>query len=219
VEPATVFIVDDEAPVRTSLARLLAASGFLVEAFDSGEAFAARGAFDGTGCVILDLQMPGVSGIELQQRLAGAHGDLPVIFLSGRGDVPDSVKAMKQGAVDFLTKPVDEAVLLAAIDTALARQAAARAARDERDALRRRLDTLTAREREVLRHVITGALNKQIAGFIGIAEGTVKVHRGRVMEKLGARSVADLVRLCDAAGEPPATGQRVSNPAAVNSVL
>jgi FixJ family two-component response regulator len=204
VSPATVFIVDDDAAVRTSLSRLLQVSGFLVETFESGEAFVARGPFAGSGCVVLDLQLPGVRGIELQQVLAGDPAELPVIFLSGRGQVPDSVQAMKQGAVDFLTKPVDEAVLLAAIDAALARQAAARAARDERDAIRSRLDTLTAREREVLRYVITGALNKQIAGYMVIAEGTVKVHRGRVMEKLGVQSVADLVRLCDAAGEPKA---------------
>jgi FixJ family two-component response regulator len=202
--PATVFLVDDDASVRTGLSRLLRASGFDVEAYASGEAFVARESFDGTGCVILDLRMPGLSGIELQQQLAARARDLPVIFLSGHGEVPDSVRAMKQGAVDFLTKPVDEAVLLAAIAAALDRQAAARASGLERDAIRRRLDTLTARERDVLRRVVTGALNKQIALQLGIAEGTVKVHRGRVMEKLEAQSVADLVRLCDAAGEPQA---------------
>lgn len=200
--PATIFIVDDDPSVRTSLSRLLRASGFEVEAFVSGEAFFAREPFDGVGCVILDLRMPGVSGTELQQRLDDGSSDLPVIFLSGHGEVPDSVRAMKQGAVDFFTKPVDEDVLLGAIALALERHAATRATRDEREAIQRRLDTLTAREREVLRHVVTGALNKQIAGHMGIAEGTVKVHRGRVMEKLGVQSVADLVRLCDAAGEP-----------------
>lgn len=200
--PATVFIVDDDASVRTGLSRLLRASGFEVETFASGDAFVARDRFDGTGCVILDLRMPGLSGIELQQQLATRSSDLPVIFLSGHGEVPDSVRAMKQGAVDFLTKPVDEDVLLAAIAAALARHAAVRAAGLEREAIGRRLDTLTAREREVLRHVVTGALNKQIALNLGIAEGTVKVHRGRVMEKLEAQSVADLVRFCDAVGEP-----------------
>jgi FixJ family two-component response regulator len=199
----TVFVVDDDASVRTSLARLLRASGFEVEAFESGEAFVTRGAFAGTGCVILDLRMPGGSGTDLQQRIQDGHGELPVIFLSGHGEVPDSVRAMKQGAVDFLTKPVDADVLLAAITAALARHAQSRAARLERDGVRQRLETLTAREREVLRHVVTGALNKQIAGHLGIAEGTVKVHRGRVMEKLGAPSVADLVRLCATAEEPP----------------
>jgi FixJ family two-component response regulator len=118
------------------------------------------------------------------------------------GSVEIAVEAMRLGAVDFLTKPVDEDVLLAAITTALERHAATRAARDEREAIRRRLDTLTAREREVLRYVVAGALNKQIAGHMGIAEGTVKVHRGRIMEKMGVQSVADLVRFCDAAGEP-----------------
>jgi FixJ family two-component response regulator len=200
---ATILIVDDDASVRTSLSRLLRSCGYEVEVFDSGEALVARGPFDGLGCVILDLRMPGASGIDVQEQLAGDAGHLPVIFLSGHGDVPDSVRAMKQGAVDFLTKPVDDGVLLAAIDVALARHADARTARAERDAIRRKLDALTAREREVLRYVVTGALNKQIAGVLGIAEGTVKVHRGRVMEKLGAQSVADLVRLYAAAGEPP----------------
>ena len=157
--------------------------------------------FDGAGCVILDLRMPGASGTDVQQQLPGGPGELPVIFLSGHGDVPDSVRAMKQGAVDFLTKPVDGDVLLAAIGPALERHAAARAARAEREAVCARLGALTPRERDVLGQVVTGALNKQIAGVLGIAEGTVKVHRGRVMEKLGAQSVADLVRLWDLADE------------------
>ena len=142
--PATVFVVDDDASVRTSLSRLLRSAGFDVEAYASGEQFVARGPFDGVGCVVLDLMMPGASGTELQQRLTELSSDLPVVFLSGHGAVSDGVRAMKQGAVDFLTKPVDEEVLLATIDAAVARHRAARAARDERDAVRRRVETLTA---------------------------------------------------------------------------
>lgn len=198
----TILVVDDDASVRTSLSRLLRSCGYAVETFESGEALVAAGPWPAAGCVVLDLMMPGSSGIETQAILAERQVDLPVIFLSGHGEVPDSVRAMKQGAVDFLTKPVDEDALLAAVALALERQAASLLARAERDAIRARLDALTDREREVLRHVITGALNKQIAGHLGIAEGTVKVHRGRVMEKLGVQSVAELVRLCDTAGEP-----------------
>lgn len=200
-----IFVVDDDASVRTGLTRLLRAHGYLVEPFDSGEAFVARDRYDGAGCVILDLKMPGTSGIAVQEQLAREPGDLPVIFLSGNGAIPDSVRAMKLGAVDFLVKPVDDALLLAAIETALARQAETRSAKLEREATQERLAQLTPREREVLRHVTSGALNKQIASRLGITEGTVKVHRGRVMEKVGAQSVAELVRLCDAAGEPRAT--------------
>lgn len=198
--PPTVFIVDDDASVRTGLSRLLRACGFDVETYDSGEAFMARGPVSGAGCVILDLRMPGASGAEVHRWLHDGPDALPVVFLSGHGGIPDSVRAMKEGAVDFLTKPVDESALLVAVAAALERHAAARAARDEREVTRARLSQLTPREYEVLRHVVTGALNKQIAGDLGIAEGTVKVHRGRVMEKLGAHSVADLVRLWDAGG-------------------
>jgi FixJ family two-component response regulator len=201
--PATVFIVDDDPSVRTSLSRLLQASGFSVEAYASAETFIARGPFDGVGCVILDLRMAGMSGADLQRKLADASSDLPLIFLSGHGEVPDSVRAMKQGAVDFLTKPADEEVLLTSIAAALDRHAAARAARGEREAWLDKLATLTEREHDVLQYVISGALNKQIAAELGVAEGTIKVHRGRVMAKLGARSVAELVRCCDVAGVPP----------------
>jgi FixJ family two-component response regulator len=204
--PATVFIVDDDVSVRSGLTRMLRALGYDVEAFASGDEFAARETFDGEGCVILDLRMPGVSGADVQRRLRERSSDLPVIFLSGHGAVPDSVRAMKQGAADFLTKPVDAAVLQQAIEAALAAQRVGREARGRREAVRERLADLTPREHAVLRHVIAGALNKQIADALGIAEGTVKVHRGRVMAKLGAGSVAELVRLCDAAGVPPVAG-------------
>jgi FixJ family two-component response regulator len=200
---ATVFVVDDDASVRTGLTRLLRSAGFEVEAYGSGEQFVARVPFDGVGCLVLDLMMPGASGTELQQRLTALSSDLPVVFLSGHGAVSDGVRAMKQGAVDFLTKPVDEEVLLGTIEAAVARHRAARAARDERDAIRRRIETLTPREHEVMQCVIGGALNKQIAAYLGIAEGTVKLHRARALEKMAVTSVADLVRCCGVIGVEP----------------
>jgi FixJ family two-component response regulator len=149
--------------------------------------------------------MPGMSGAELQERLRTHLNELPIIFLSGHGAVPDSVQAMKYGAVDFLTKPVDEGVLVAAVDAALARHRAERERLDELSRLRERAASLTPREADVLACVISGALNKQIAVHLHITEATVKVHRARVMEKMGAGSVADLVRNCDALGIPPRT--------------
>jgi FixJ family two-component response regulator len=199
----TVFLVDDDPSVRAGMTRLLRAAGFMVEVFTSGEDFLARPPYDRDGCLILDLRMPGLSGADVQQRLRAHANNLPVIFLSGHGAVPDSVRAMKEGAVDFLTKPVDEDVLLAAIGAALARQRVERARDDELAQLRARLTTLTPREADVLACVISGALNKQIAGHLDITEATVKVHRARVMEKMGAGSVADLVRVCDALGVAP----------------
>lgn len=200
---ATVFIVDDDASVRVALARVVRSAGFAVETFESAEAFLRRKPFEGLGCLLLDLRMPGLTGTALQAELAARGIRLPIVFVSGHGEVPDSVKALKQGAVDFLTKPVDEDALLAAIDEALARGRASRASDQDRAEVAARLETLTDREREVLRYVIGGALNKQTAADLGITEATVKVHRGRVMEKLGAASVADLVRMCDAAGVTP----------------
>jgi FixJ family two-component response regulator len=202
-EPGTVFVVDDDGAVRTGLARLVRASGLDVETFESAAAFLARLPVGGVGCVLLDLRMPDVDGASLQERLAEIDPGLPIIFVTGHGEVPDSVKAIKRGAVDFLTKPVDDDVLLAAIGEALERHRAARSAEGDRAAIDARIASLTAREMDVMRRVIGGALNKQIAAHLGIAEGTVKVHRGRVMEKMAAGSVADLVRLCGAAGVSP----------------
>lgn len=194
-EPATVHLVDDDPGVRRALKRLLAAAGHACETWESAEAFLARPPSPAPGCAIVDLELPGASGLELQARLADHAEVLPLVFLTGRGDIAASVRAMKGGAVDFLTKPVEAAALLAAVAAALDRGRADRAARDALAEARERLDRLTPREREVLAMVVEGRLNKQIAGDLGIAEKTIKVHRARVMHKLGVRTVADLVRL------------------------
>jgi FixJ family two-component response regulator len=152
------------------------------------------------GCLVLDLSMPGVTGLELQRWLLQTNSPLPIIFLTGRGDIPSSVRAMKDGAVDFLTKPVDGTDLLRSIEEALRRERETRALRDEEEAIRARLATLTRREREVLKHVVSGQLNKQIAAELGTVEKTIKVHRARVMRKMGARSLAELVRVTERAG-------------------
>jgi len=199
----TIFVIDDDASIRTSLIRLLRSAGLSVEAFSSGDAFLERPPYDGHGCIVLDVCMAGLSGTELQARLAQRGCDLPIIFLTGHGSISLGVGAMKQGAADFLTKPVDDEVLLQTIHDALARHASVVRERTELGAVRERLKSLTPRELEVLRCVLTGALNKQIATRLGIAEKTVKVHRGRVMEKLAVTSVAELVRVCAAAGVSP----------------
>jgi FixJ family two-component response regulator len=196
----TVFVVDDEATVRKSLVRLLKAAGFRVEAFASAGEFLHRPADDTPACLILDVQMPSLNGLELQRALADANRILPIIFITGHGDIPTSVRAMKAGALDFLSKPFDEKDLLVAIRRALATADVQLRERGAGDEVRRRLATLTPREHEVLLQVITGHLNKQIADTLGAAEKTIKVHRGRVMQKMQAASVADLVRLCEKAG-------------------
>ena len=207
--PPTVHIVDDEDSLRRSLARLLKSHGHATELFASADAFIAAGLQDRAGCLVLDVHMPGLNGLELQEAMVRARCHLPIIFLTGRGDIPTSVRAMKAGAADFLTKPVDEAVLLAAVTRALAEDERRRADQARVDAVRARLYTLTAREFEVMRHVIAGELNKQIGDALAIAEKTVKIHRGRVMEKLAVDSVAELVRLCALAGVSPADRSKV----------
>jgi FixJ family two-component response regulator len=195
-----IFVIDDDDSVRKSLARLLNAAGFTVEIFPSAEAYLERRPYDGLGCIVLDICMDGLSGTELQAELARSGHSIPVIFLTAHGSIPLGVGAMKQGAVDFLTKPVDDEVLLQTIHQALARHASVLRERTVVGAARELLETLTPRELDVLRCVLTGALNKQIATRLGIAEKTVKVHRGRVMEKLAVTSVAELVRVCASAG-------------------
>jgi FixJ family two-component response regulator len=197
---ATIFVVDDDAAVRRSLTRLLRSAGWNTEVFASAGELLKRAPISGPGCVLLDIQMPGMSGLELQERMSEAGVSLPVVFLSGKGDIPMSVQAMKHGAVDFLVKPVDEASLFQALDQAVKRQVAEAATRQSRDCIMARLALLSAREREVLERVVQGRLNKQIAFDLGIAEKTVKAHRGRVMEKMEARTVAELVHMCDAVG-------------------
>ncbi len=195
-----VFVVEDDVAVRKSLARLLRAAGLAVETSASAAEFLDRGGYQGVGCIVLDVRMPDLDGMALQAELAARQVDLPIVFLTGHGDIPMSVRAMKGGAVDFLTKPVDEEVLLCAVRQALVRHRADRTERHVVQALRERLELLTPREQEVLRWVIAGALNKQIAAELGIAEKTVKVHRGQVMRKLGVRTVAELVRTCQRLG-------------------
>lgn len=197
---ATVFVVDDDAAVRRSLTRLLRSAGWNAEAFASADDFLERAPITGPGCVLLDVNMPGMTGLELQVRMSEAGIALPVVFLTGRGDIPMSVNAMKHGAVDFLVKPVEEEVLFQALEQAIRRQAAEAATRQGRDSIMARLARLSEREREVLEGVLQGRLNKQIAFDLGIAEKTVKAHRGRVMEKMEAHTIAELVHLCHTAG-------------------
>jgi FixJ family two-component response regulator len=195
--PATIFLVDDDDSMLRGLGRLLKAAGHATRPFASPSKFLAQLPGDTPGCAVLDLRMPGLNGLELQQAMARSDCHLPVIFISGHGDVPASVKAMKSGAVDFLLKPFDEQQLLDAITQALAKDAAARAARAEANSLRTRHAALTPREREVCALVSQGLPNKLIAEQLGTSEKTVKVHRGRVIHKLGVGSVAELVRLVD----------------------
>ncbi len=190
-----VRVVDDDAALLKSLDRLLRSAGFAVLTFPSPQAYLRQDHPDAPGCVLLDLSMPEMDGLGLQQAIAASGDGCPVIFISGHGDVPSSVRAMKAGAIDFLTKPFDQEQLLAAVRSAIERDRTARAARSARRALEQRIATLTPREREVMTRVVGGHLNKQIAAELGIAEKTVKVHRARVMEKMGAGSVAELVLL------------------------
>jgi FixJ family two-component response regulator len=192
---ATVHLLDDDPAVVSSLLRLLGAAGHRVESHQDADAFFAALDPGEPGCLVLDLAMPGANGHEVQDRLSEDGSCMPVIFLSGQGDISASVRAMKGGAVDFLTKPVRAEVLLAAIDQAIAREAELRLERAASEAVEDRLTKLTAREREVLDAVVSGRLNKQIADDLGIVEKTVKVHRARVMRKMGVRTLAELVAL------------------------
>jgi FixJ family two-component response regulator len=202
--PPLVYLVDDDAAVRKGLARLIASAGYRVATFDSARAFLERGgAGADPACLVLDVQMPDLNGLDLQRELSGADSIMPIVFVTGHGDIPMSVRAMKAGAADFLIKPVDETELLGAIERAAARAARDGAERAECNAVRQRVDHLTPREREVLALVVAGRLNKQIAHELGTVEKTVKVHRARVMAKMQADSLADLVRLAERAGIPP----------------
>jgi len=197
----SVHVVDDEATVRTALCRLLAAEGGLsVHAHDCADSLLQALEDDpAPGCILLDVGLPGLDGLAVQRVLADSACAKPIIFLTGCGDVPMCASAMRAGAVDFLTKPVDEAVLFDAVNRAITRDAANRSARAEQESTQSRLDSLTPREREVLTHVMAGRLNKQIAADLGTAEKTVKVHRARGMEKMRVRSVAELVRMVERA--------------------
>jgi FixJ family two-component response regulator len=201
--PPTVFVVDDEPGPLKAVARLLTSAGWKVSPFASAREFLERVDLDAPGCVVLDMSMPEMSGLDVQTALADRGCALPVVFLSGRSDVPKSVNAMKRGAADFLTKPVEAEDLIAAVRRAVERDGVARKDRSEVAVLTERLATLTTRERQVLERVVAGRLNKQIAGELGAVEKTIKVHRGRVMRKMGAESLADLVRMAQRAGIGP----------------
>jgi len=192
--------VDDDPSVRKSLTRVMTSAGYAVEAFASARDFLAREPFVGPCCVVLDVRMPGLTGLDLQETLASAGHRMPIVFITGHGDISMSVKAMKGGAVDFLTKPFDVENLLEAVQRAVVKDVEDLSAEGRIAEVVERVKQLTPRETEVFALVVTGMLNKQIAGELDIAEKTVKVHRARVMEKMRAGSVAELVRLADQAG-------------------
>jgi len=197
---AVVFVVDDDDAMRRSLENLLRSVGLRVAAFASTQDFLSSKRPASPACLVLDVRLPGASGLELQKGMAGTDHEIPIIFITGHGDIPMSVQAMKGGAVGFLTKPFREQDLLDAIHQALERDRKTRREQTERDDLRRRFESLTPREREVMGLVVAGLLNKQIAGEVGASETTVKIHRHQVMEKMAAHSLPDLVRMADRLG-------------------
>jgi FixJ family two-component response regulator len=194
---ATVFIIDDDEGVRDSIEDLLGSVGLRSKSYATAEEFLRRERPDGPGCLVLDVRLPGISGLDFQRELGSAGWTLPIIFISGYGDIPMTVKAMKSGAIEFLTKPFRHQDLLDAVQQALQRDHASREARRELEELQKRYATLTPRERQVMGLVVSGMLNKQIASELGASETTVKIHRGRVMEKMEAGSLVELVRMAD----------------------
>jgi FixJ family two-component response regulator len=199
----TVYVVDDDPSVRRATERLVRSLGFHVETFASAREFTTHARVTGPACLVLDVNLPGASGFDLQKELREADIDLPIIFISGRGTIPMSVRAMKGGAIDFLTKPTRTRDLIGAIETAIARHQRSQRARRDADDLRERYTRLTTREREVLALVVAGRLNKQIAAELATSERTVKFHRAHLMRKMGADSVADLVRMATQLGVAP----------------
>jgi FixJ family two-component response regulator len=197
---AVIAIVDDDLSVREGLETLIRSAGWRVETFASAQEFLARPRDEAPSCLILDLQLPGLSGLDLQKRMAELELEIPIVFLTGHGNIPASVQAMKAGAVEFLTKPFDEKDLLRAIEEAIERDRLLRQRHAELRELKGRYNSLTAREQEVMQQVVSGLLNKQVAAELKISEVTVKVHRGQVMRKMRADSLADLVRMGDKLG-------------------
>ncbi len=205
VQEGTIFVVDDDPLVRKALQRLLKSAGYFTETFPSAKEFLSSGnSSEGPACIILDVKMPGLSGFDLQEELSAASYAMPIIFITGHGDIPSSVKAMKNGAVDFLSKPFEDQDLFDSISVALKKDSITRTVLSERRIIQQRLDQLTLREYEILTFVITGVLNKQIANILNISEKTVKAHRGKVMTKMGVSSVAELVRIAEKLGIKPA---------------
>ena len=197
---AVIAIVDDDPWVRDGLQRLIRSAGWRAETFASAQDFLARPGTEEPSCLVLDLQLPGLSGLDLQKRMAEGGLEIPIVFLTGHGDIPASVQAMKAGAVEFLTKPVDDQKLLRAIQEAIERDRRTREQHAEVRELRDRYESLTPREQEVMQQVVSGLLNKQIAGELNITEVTVKFHRGHIMRKMRADSLADLVRTAETLG-------------------
>ena len=198
-----VFVVDDDSAIRDSLRRLISSVGFKVEVFPSARAFLGARRPDVPGCLVLDVRLPGLSGLDLQRELAATDAELPIIFLTGHGEVRDSVRAIQRGAIDFLIKPVEGTVLIDAVTRALAQDTANRAARMHLQGVRERYERLTDREREVFAHLISGQLNKQVAADLGISERTIKLHRARIFQKLQTDSIAALTRIAMDLGVEP----------------
>jgi FixJ family two-component response regulator len=201
-----VFVVDDDDSVRKALGRLLGSAGLRAETFGSAEEFLCHDRPDAPGCLLLDVELPGLDGLELQRRLDEANVGLPIIFITGHGDIPMSVQAMKAGAADFLAKPFDDETLLHAIRQAVTRDELVRQRDADVSIVRRRAESLSPREREVLVLVVSGFMNKQIGRRLGVTEKTIKVHRGQVMRKMNTRSLADLVRMAGMIGIQPVAG-------------